>query len=175
MNPTRIPNSLNRCARLGLFFLAGLGIFSGCGSTPRNIHAPNFTLTDLNGKKFSLSEFKGKVVFLEFWATWCGPCIISMPNVEKLSEEFKGKKIEFLSLSLDQDENAVREFSRERQLKNRIAMIGESGVDQRYGISSIPAFFIIDQRGDVKGAWAGYAPQLPMLWRNVLKQLLDAA
>jgi len=98
-----------------------------------------------------------------------------MPNVEKMEDEFKGKKIEFLSLSMDQDESAVREFVRERQMKNRVAIIGMSGVDQTYGINSIPSFFILDQNGDVKGAWAGYDPRLPMLWRHIISQLLEAA
>ncbi len=63
----------------------------------------NFSLTDLKGNKISFAQYKGKVVFINLWATWCGPCKAEMPSIQSLSEKLKGKPVEFVMLSLDKD------------------------------------------------------------------------
>jgi thiol-disulfide isomerase/thioredoxin len=119
-----------------------------------------------------LEGLKGKVVFLDFWATWCPPCVISIPEVKTLYESYKDKNVEIISISLDQDESAVRKFVNKHHMKNRIAMGFESDIGSRYGIDGIPAFFIIDKKGNIVRAWGGYSYSFPDLWRKELDRLL---
>lgn len=144
----------------------------GCSEPYVPQQAPEFSVIDLNGKKLSLSDFKGKVVFLEFWATWCPPCVISMPAVEKLSQDYKGAAFIVVSLSVDVDEAMVKKFVVSRHISNRVAVVGESGIDMKYGVQGIPAFFIIDQKGRVTAAWQGYNSVMPKLWRKEIDRLI---
>jgi peroxiredoxin len=147
----------------------------GCKShaEPAKVYkAPDFELTDLNGKKVSLSGLKGKVVFLDFWATWCPPCVMSVPEVEKVFEEYSGKNVVVLSVSLDSSEAPVRTFMATHKMMNRVAMAGNSGVDSKYNIEGIPAYFIVDQQGNIAKAWGGYNPVMPAMWRKEIDRLL---
>lgn len=169
-----------------VFFLFSL-IILGCGpkvepiqpvakaeaATVKKVKAPLFELRDLEGQKVSLKEMKGKVVFIDFWATWCPPCIVSAPAIEKLAEDYKNKKVEIISVSLDQNEEAVRRFVRQLNLKSRVAMAGDSLIDLQYQVSSLPAFFLIDQEGYVVSVWNGYHPSLVAVWKKEMDRLLE--
>jgi len=135
--------------------------------------APDFKLTDLTGKPLTLSEYKGKVVFLDFWATWCPPCVMSTPEVEKIVADYKAKDVVVLSISLDQNEEALRQFVQARNIENRVALAGPGGVDQLYNVHAIPQFFIVDQKGYVANAWEGFNPAFPGQWRKELDRLLS--
>ncbi len=166
--------------------LCALALLLGCGSQAgptesggsvspnqaRRVKAPAFELMSLSGDKVSLSKLKGKVVFLDFWATWCPPCIMSLPLVEKLVKDYRGKSVEFVSISLDQTEGVVTRFVREKGVTNKVIMAGDSDISSRYQIRGIPAFFIIDKEGYVVDAWDGYHPSLEMKWREDLDRLL---
>ncbi len=147
----------------------------GCKSHAENAKvykAPDFEVTDLQGKKVSLASMRGKVVFLDFWATWCPPCVMSLPEVEKLGEEYKAKNVTVLSISLDSTQDAVIKFRQTHQMKNRVALAGRSGVDAQYNIEGIPAYFIVDQQGNIAKAWGGYNPAMTVLWRKEIDRLL---
>ncbi len=145
----------------------------GCASKPAFEKAPDFTLNDLKGKKFSLSDLKGKVVLIDLWATWCGPCVMSTPEIQKLSDQYKTNAFEVLSLSLDQDEAPVRDFVKAFKMDNRVALVGNSGVDQLYQVRGIPAFYLIDPSGNVVGSWTGYHPSMISLWKGEIDRLLS--
>ena len=134
--------------------------------------APNFKLSDLDGKDFALQDYKGKVVLLDFWATWCPPCVMSSPEVEKLNKDYDGKDFAVLSLSLDQSEDPVRSFIKRRGLTNRVAMVKDSGVDTLYDVQGIPSFFLIDKQGRLARRWGGYSPRMPEVWRQEIDELL---
>jgi len=87
--------------------------FNTSGKPPlgKGVPAPNFSLPDLEGKKVSLTDFKGKVVLLNIWATWCAPCVEEMPSMEKLYQELKGEDFELLAISVDESgAEAVKPF-----------------------------------------------------------------
>jgi thiol-disulfide isomerase/thioredoxin len=134
--------------------------------------APDFTLKDLSGKTFNLAAQKGKVVFVDFWATWCPPCVMSVPEVEKMVEEYAGKNLVVISVSLDTTEAPVRRFVSTHKMTNRVALAGDSGVDSNYGVQGIPAYVIVDQQGNVVRGWEGYSPAMPAMWRKELDRLL---
>lgn len=136
------------------------------------VAAPAFKLTDIKGQKFALADFKGKVVFIDFWATWCPPCVISVPEVEKLYDDYKDKNVEVLSISLDQDESSVLRFADKHSMRNRVALAADSGIEEKYRVQGIPAFFVINKEGQIVNAWEGYNPAMISLWRKELDRQL---
>ena len=111
---------------------------------------PDFSATDLNGEPISIESYRGKVVLVDFWAVWCGPCIAEMPNVKKVYEKYKDKGFDVIGISLDNDETRLRNFLKEKNIPWRQVFSGkgwESPVAQQYGIFSIPNMWLIDKEG----------------------------
>lgn len=117
--------------------------------------SPTFTdYENIKGGKTSLSDFKGKYVYIDVWATWCGPCRMEIPHLKKLEQKFHGKNIEFVSISIDDLENAQkwRDFVKEDQLTGVQLMADndwKSEFIKNYGIRSIPRFILIDKEGKI--------------------------
>lgn len=110
--------------------------------------APDFTLNDINGKKTTLSEFRGKVVLLNFWATWCGPCRAEMPSLNNLYNEFKDKGFVVLAVSVDTSEKPVRSFIKDLKLSFPVLMDKNKAVSfDEYGVFGLPTTFLIDKSG----------------------------
>ena len=119
--------------------------------------APSFTLQDLNGKPVSLSDFKGKVVILDFWATWCGPCVIEIPHFIELYEQYKDRGFAMVGISLDrQGVGIVKSFIQKYRVNYPILMT-DGQVDKAYGgITYIPTTFVIDAAGNIRQKYVGY-------------------
>jgi peroxiredoxin len=112
--------------------------------------APDFTLPDLQGRQVRLSDFRGKVVFLNLWATWCPPCRMEMPSMEALYRGLAGK--DFVMLAVAEDEGgapAVGSFVRELGLTFTVLLDPEATLSPRYGATGYPETFIIDRNGEV--------------------------
>jgi peroxiredoxin len=113
--------------------------------------APNFLLRDLSGNVRSLSQYRGKVVLLNFWATWCGPCRVEMPAMEQLYRTLPRAEFEILAVSTDsQGEAVTRPFQREMGFTFPILHDSEYRVGLTYGARSIPVTFMVDRRGIVR-------------------------
>jgi peroxiredoxin len=109
---------------------------------------PNFTLQDLEGKTVELDSFRGKVIFINFWATWCIPCRAEMPLMEKMYQEFKNKDFVMLAVAEDLDGRSVVEpFVKEYKLTFPILLDPTLDVQTLYGIRAIPETFLIDKSG----------------------------
>ena len=111
---------------------------------------PNFIATDLDGKPISLEQYRGKVVLLDFWAVWCGPCIAEMPTVKKVYDTYKDEGFDIIGISLDTDENKLRDYLKENDIPWRQVFSGkgwQSPIAQQYGIRAIPAPWLIDRDG----------------------------
>jgi len=111
--------------------------------------APDFTLPTMDGKAMTLADYRGKVVFLNIWATWCPPCREEMPSMQNLHEKFKGKDFAMLTISIDEDTELVRPFMEELGLTFPVAFDPEQTVASQYGITGVPETFLIDKNGVV--------------------------
>lgn len=112
-----------------------------------------FEAPGLDGKKWSPKSFEGKVLLIDFWATWCGPCRKEMPHVKKTYEEFHSKGFEILAVSLDESEEKLRNYVKDEKLPWAQCFDGkgwENEVAGIYGIKSIPATFLVDRMGKIR-------------------------
>jgi peroxiredoxin len=121
-----------------------------------NKKAPDFSLKDLNGKKFEMKQFKGKVIFLNFWATWCGPCKEEMPGLEVLHRQFKEKNFVLLTISVDYEGmKPVREFIDKHQYTFPVLLDPKSETLDPFEVKGIPTTFLVDKNGRMIGKAIG--------------------
>ncbi len=132
--------------------------------------APDFTLTDLEGRKFSLSDFKGKVVLLDFWATWCVPCQTEIPKFIEWQKQYRPEGLQILGISMDDDEPPVREFQKRFQFNYPVAMGTEKVAELYGGVMGLPANFIIGRDGKIFARHVGLT-SLDLIEKELKKQL----
>lgn len=141
-----------------------------------NSPAPDFKVVRLDKSLVELKDLRGKVVVLNFWATWCGPCVAEMPHFQKAAEKYAAnKEVVFLAISVDDNRLAARSFIEKRGYKFSVAY--DSGAAASYKVRGIPATFIIDRKGMIQyrddgfgGAGEAYVERLG--WR--IDELLKA-
>ena len=132
--------------------------------------APTFKLRDLKGKEVSLEQFRGKIVMLDFWATWCRPCRMTMPLLEKLQREYPNDMI-LLAINLQESNSEVRDYVRQQNVNSEVLLDEEGSVGEAYGTESIPMEYLIDQRGVVRHIQVGLGPQTISQLRNQIEKL----
>jgi peroxiredoxin len=114
--------------------------------------APEFELKDADGKTVRLSDYKGKVVLLDFWATWCGPCKIEIPWFIEFERQYKDKGFAVIGVSMDEEGwTVVKPFVTELAINYRVLQGNDSTADLYGGVSALPTTFLIDREGRV--AW----------------------
>ena len=119
--------------------------------------APDFTLVDLQGKTWTLSELKGQVIFVNFWATWCPPCVEEMPSMQRLYTMLPKDKFKMLAI-LNSDEPAIaKAFSEKFGITIPILDDQQNIIGPKYGITGVPETFIIDRQGIIREKFIGPA------------------
>ena len=117
---------------------------------------PDFKLKDLQGREVSLKSYRGKVVLLNFWATWCPPCRKEIPSMVKLYKRYKDKGLEIIGVNLDKlDKSGVEKFSLEYNIDFPILLDPAGKVATLYGITVLPTTFILDRNGKIQEKVAG--------------------
>lgn len=136
----------------------------------------NFTHKDVNGNDISLSDFKGKVVLVDVWATWCGPCIAQIPHLKTLEKKYEGKDVVFMGVSVDEqkDYEKWKEFLKKEELHGVQLFAGgfKSDIAKFYNINAIPRFMLFDKSGNLvsKDAPRPSDAELSILIDNELKK-----
>jgi len=136
--------------------------------------APNFTLESLSGKPVSLTDFRGKVVILDFWASWCGPCRMAMPELKKLYDKYHAQGLEVLSLNQGESKNEVSSFIREQNFPFTVLLDYKGEVGRMYKVSGIPAFYLLDKKGNVVLHEVGFSYDMEAKLSPRIGQLLKA-
>lgn len=144
----------------------------------KTIPAIDFTLKDQYGNTHTLSDYKGKTVFLNFWATWCSPCRAEMPDIQKLYEEFQQEEEDIVILGVaapnlgrEKSEEGIKGFLEENGYTYPVVMDTEAEAFQAYGINSFPTTFMIDKDGNVFGYIPGQLSEETM--RDIIRQTVD--
>jgi thiol-disulfide isomerase/thioredoxin len=136
-----------------------------------NKGAPDFKLPDMDGRALSMADYKGKVVLLDFWATWCPPCQMAIPHLIDLQQKYGDKGLVVLGLSLDSEAKDVVAFLQTRSINYPIVQC-DLATKQAYGVSSIPRIFIVDRQGTIRGDFLGYTEENVKGIESVVKSLL---
>jgi thiol-disulfide isomerase/thioredoxin len=158
-----------------IFVLAA--VISGCarrsnqgGALETGQPAPAFKLVDTNGQRVSLDQYKGKIVLLDFWATWCGPCRMTMPVLENLQKEYAGT-LTLLAINLQEPRDSVVEYMRQQNIKSQVLLDEEGAVGIQYGAEAIPMQILIDKAGVVRDIMTGYNPRMIGRLREEIESL----
>jgi peroxiredoxin len=136
--------------------------------------APAFTLTTNDGSQMSLDDMGGKVVLLDFWATWCGPCRESLPEMQKIVAKFADQPLVVLSISIDNNEAAWKRFIANNKMTWPQYLDANGALSRAYGASSIPRYFTIDTDGALESMKIGAGSNVEGEVKKLLKRALEA-
>lgn len=134
--------------------------------------APNFTLKSATGANLRLSEFRGEVVMINFWATWCGPCRQEMPVLEKLYSRYHDVGFELLGVSLDGNSAKARKMAKQLKVNYPILFDLEKQVSELYGVDAMPTTVMVDRDGRVRDVYRGYLPGHEDKYQTKIRGLL---
>ena len=136
--------------------------------------APDFILKDLSGTDIKLLDYSGKVVLLEFWATWCPPCRSTIPELISLQNKYKDKKIAILAVSVDEGQNLEKklsDFTKENKINYKV-LLGTEDMSRAYNVRSIPVIFLIDRSGVIHSFHTGYEDNFTVKYSSEIDKLL---
>jgi thiol-disulfide isomerase/thioredoxin len=129
-----------------LLIAAAIGFVTNASAQQQK--APNFSLKSANGKSYKLSTFKGKVVIVNFWATWCGPCRKEIPDFIEVYKKYKNKGLVIIGVSVDKDGwSAVTPFVDSTKINYPVVLANQKVVENYGGVEAIPTTFIVDKKG----------------------------
>lgn len=166
-----------RSLRVLIFTISALFLCHTIGLSNKPLSlAPDFTLTDLNGEQVSLSDFKGKVIYLDIWASWCPPCIYEINKAKSVKKYFKDQvdtAMVFLYVSIDKDEKSWKNMVKKKNIQG-VHLISKGGEEeailQKYNVLGVPKFILIDKEGNIVDGNAK-APSDPDLINDIEKLL----
>ena len=135
------------------------------------IAAAPFTLPQLDGPDVTLTALRGRIVVMDFWATWCGPCRFSLPSLEVIAKRYRDRNVSVLLVNMDEDPKKVREWV-EQRYTTPILLDQEGTVAEQYHVDSLPQTFVMDTEGRIVWAHGGYGGGLEATLSQILDELL---
>ncbi len=134
--------------------------------------APDFTLTSRDGQTVTLSDLKGQVVMINFWATWCGPCRQEMPLLEQLYSRYESLGFTLLGVNVEEHSKDAAVFLKETPVTFPILFDPENGVSKLYDVSAMPSTVLVDRSGNVRFLHHGYQPGYENEYQNQIRTLV---
>lgn len=173
--PTKFVSPTTKFFSFCLAALFSLALTTEAVAIGEGTPAPDFTLKSLDGKNVRLSQYRGKYLLINFWATWCGPCKMEMPSLEKLYQRFKLKQFDVLAISGDMfGAQVVRPYVEAQKLSFTILLDQQLAISNKYGIVSLPTTFLVDPQGKVIGVHSGaddwFDPEVQLFFDDLLKK-----
>ena len=136
--------------------------------------APGFSIPTLNGNSLDLSNYRGKVIMINFWATWCGPCRVEMPSMEDLYSKYGGKNFEILAVNGGEDRNLVQPFIKNLNLTFPVLLDEQFEVHNKYQVTAIPSTFLVDKSGVITHRFFGFTDWANDYSRELITKLMKA-
>lgn len=163
------------CLRLKRFIatliFSGLMVSSATlGTSQRS--APDFTLPAMSGDKVTLSDLRGQVVLINFWATWCGPCRKEMPLLEQLYQRYNRLGFTLLGVNVEKNPNDARAWLRETPVSFPVLFDSDSTVSKMYEVVAMPSTVLVDRAGNVRFLHHGYQPGYENEYQNQIRALI---
>lgn len=134
--------------------------------------APDFSLQSKSGDEVALSDFKGDVVMVNFWATWCGPCRQEMPKLEALYERYHDLGFTLLGVNVEEDTSGVAKFLQETSVSFKILLDRNNDVSKLYKVVAMPSTVLIDRNGNLRYVHHGYEPGYEDEYQTQIRSLL---
>jgi peroxiredoxin len=162
--------TLQRRSLLGLALLAAAAA-AGASVAPKAL-APDFTLRQIDGPNLRLGEQRGRVVMVNFWATWCGPCRIELPHLARLHDRYRGSGFLLLGVNIDDNPEAARALAGKLGLKFPVLLDTDKKVVGAYDLNAMPATVLIDKDGRVRHLHRGYREGVEQTYEQQVRELL---
>jgi peroxiredoxin len=134
--------------------------------------APSFTLVDLNGKSVSLEGFRGKIVFLVFWASWCAPCREELPELDRIYNKFDHQGFEVIAVSVDGSDSDMESFLRNFPISFPVLLDKQGDVNDAYRVSGLPTGFIIGKDGSIRYTHRGFGKEFLAIYEKEIEDLI---
>lgn len=135
------------------------------------VAAPEFTLPMLEGGEVRLADYRGRVVIMEFWATWCGPCRYSLPSLETVFKKYQEEGVSILLINEGENTERIRKWAKKR-FTAPILLDARGEVGRRYKVNALPRLFVVDQAGQVIYSHSGYGGGLERNLKLIIEELL---
>jgi thiol-disulfide isomerase/thioredoxin len=147
----------SRAQAAGAFVALLFAVAAPAPALEEGERAPQFHAPRLDGDGgVSLGDFRGKVVYLDFWASWCAPCLVSLPVLEELRQEFPADRFQILAVNLDREPAKARSFLRKRNIGYPSATDPEGRIPDTFGLETMPTSYLIDAEGVVRHVHTGF-------------------
>lgn len=151
--------------------LAAAAVATPAAITPATV-APDFALRSLEGPNLRLQEQRGRVVMVNFWATWCGPCRIEMPHLARLYDKYRGSGFQLLGVNIDEDPRQAASVATKLGLRFPVLLDSEKRVSKLYDLSTMPSTVLIDRNGRVRYVHRGYRDGYEDTYEKQIRELL---
>jgi len=151
------------------FAMVGCSSSSTAEGTQIGDLAPDFQFQNQEGQASSLSNLRGKPVMLNFWATWCGPCVSEMPYLQEVYEEYSTDQLDVLTINIDASSSKVSQFLQSHKLSLPVLLGYKTEVAQRYSVRYIPTTFFIDKEGIIQAQHVGAFPSKEAIEEDIDK------
>ena len=155
---------------LGALLLAAASWSSA--AVPVGANAPDFTLKTLNGPNMRLQEQRGKVVLVNFWATWCGPCRKEMPHLNRIADKYKSSGLVLMGVNIDEDVRNAAEVAGKLKVSFPVLLDTDKAVSKIYDLNSMPSTMVIDRSGKVRYVHRGYQDGYEDTYDQQIRELL---
>ena len=158
--------------RMAALLLATLFALTTAQAEEKKIIAPDFTLKSRSGENLKLSEFRGELVMLNFWASWCGPCRQEMPELEKLYQRFKPLGFTLLGINVDEQAKNAEKMLKQIPVSFPVLFDVDHSVSGQYHVAVMPTTILIDRDGAIRNVHQGYQPGTEEMYQEWIKTLL---